>query len=236
MCRIISWIEVEGKNLYMDNESLRDSYARELIKETGHNEDVEGHGFIRKYYNIPEGKGKEFEVNDFWNYGKLPEEIANKFRNNEMDELFKYVSNYGLINIVRYATDTYKEKAWKLLLKNNPSNFDLSYIVCYATDTYKEKAWKLLLKNNPSHDELRYIVCCATDTYKEKAWKLILKNNPSNNDLRGIVCCATDTYKEKAWKLILKNNPSNDDLRDIVYCTTDTYKEKARLELAKRNQ
>ena len=148
MCRIISWIEVEGKNLYMDNESLRDAYARELIKETGRNSDVVGHGFIRKYYNIPEEKGKEFEVNDFWNYEKLPEEIANKFRNNEMDELFKYISNDDLSYIVCYATDTYKEKAWKLLLKNNPSNDDLSYIVYWATDTYMEKARLELAKRN----------------------------------------------------------------------------------------
>jgi len=177
MCRIISWIEVEGKNLYMDNESLRDSYARELIKETGRTSDVVGHGFVRKYYNIPEGKGKEFEVDDFWNYEKLPEEIANKFRNNEMDELFKYISNDDLRYIVCWATDTYKEKAGKLLLKNNPSNDDLSYIVCYATDTYKEKAWKLLLKNNPSNDDLSYIVYWATDTYMEKARLELAKRN-----------------------------------------------------------
>jgi hypothetical protein len=53
----------------------------------------------------------------------------------------------------------------------------LRFIVCCATDTYKEKAWKLILKNNPSNDDLRDIVYCTTDTYKEKARLELAKRN-----------------------------------------------------------
>jgi hypothetical protein len=174
---MVSWIGFEDKLLYMDNASLRDSYARKLIEETGRKEDVVGHGFIRKYYNIPEGKGREFEVNEFWNYEKLPEEISMKLQNGEMDDLLEYVSNINLCDIIILAPDSWKVKAWEIFSKNNPSNIYLRCIIRYAPESWKEKASEILLRNNPSNLELRYIICYAPDSWKVKAQKLLDERN-----------------------------------------------------------
>jgi hypothetical protein len=203
---MVSWIGFEDKLLYMDNASLRDSYARKLIEETGRKVDVVGHGFIRKYYNIPEGKGIEFEVRDFWNYEKLPEEISMKLQNGEMDDLLEYVNNLDLSYIIIYAPESWKEKAWQILSKNNPSNDDLRCIIIHAPESWKEKAWEILLRNNLSNYDLCYIIIHAPESWKEKASEILLRNNPSNLELRYIICYAPDSWKVKAQKLLDERN------------------------------
>jgi hypothetical protein len=233
---MVSWIGFEDKLLYMDNASLRDSYARKLIEETGRKEDVVGHGFIRKYYNIPEGNGKEFEVRDFWNYEKLPEEIATKLQNGEMDDLLEYVSNINLRYIISVALESWKVKAWKIFSKNNPSNDDLCYIIICAPESWKVKAWEILSKNNPSNIDLRCIIRYAPDSWKVKACEILLRNNPDNFGLRCIIRYAPESWKVKAWEILSKNNPSNIDLSYIIIYAPESWKVKAQKLLDERNK
>ena len=73
MCEFKSWIEKDGKILHLTDLDLRDKVIKERLKDCKDN-DILGHGAIRKAYNIT--GGKDYEVKDFWNTKKLPIEIA----------------------------------------------------------------------------------------------------------------------------------------------------------------
>jgi len=145
MCDMVSYVKVDDKLLYIDNDTLRDPFVKKLIKETGRKSDVLGHGFIRKAYNIPQGKGKDFENRDFWNPDNFPEEIADKLRNNEFSELWNYMDIFDLSYIIRYAPSEYKEKAWELFKGIKYDKYDLRYIIKYASPEIANEA-KILLE------------------------------------------------------------------------------------------
>jgi len=75
MCEFISWIEFKDEILYMTDRDLETSNGRKLLKDVGY-EDIEGHGLIRKFYNIADGKGKNKECEDFSTPDNFPFDIV----------------------------------------------------------------------------------------------------------------------------------------------------------------
>ena len=208
MCNFLSYIEKGDNFYYLDDSKVFSKEGRALLKHCQDN-DILGHGTIRKYFSDTDGKpmtgGKNCEVNDFWNTEKLPSELATKVKNFEQHwgrMLKTGLFQNALLGMVMYAPEEYKALAWKQLLKQEPSNYDLRYLVMHAPEEYKALAGKQLLKQGPSNDDLRCLVEYAPEEYKALAWKQLLKQGPSNDDLRCLVEYAPEEYAKKAQKLL----------------------------------
>jgi hypothetical protein len=228
MCEFISWYESGMKLYYLTDAEVFSEEGK--LKLTGcKDNDILGHGAIKKFYEGMDGV--QYEERDFWN-DTLPKELADKVK--EFDKHWGrmwtegYFQNDDLCYIIEYAPDEWAAKAWKQLLKQNPSNYYLRYIVAYAPDKWKAKAWEQLLKQNPSNYDLRYIIKYAPGEWASKALEQLLKHNPSNNDLCYIIEYAPSEWASKAWEQLLKQNPSNDDLCNIVEFAPDEWASKAR--------
>ena len=107
MCEFISWVELDDEVLYLDDEDVFSKFGKEIFKDCKDN-DILGHGAIRKYYNIPDNKGIGREVKDFWNVKKLPEILQSKVEKfpGDWKEIFtKYFQNDDLCYLVAYAPD-----------------------------------------------------------------------------------------------------------------------------------
>ena len=161
MCNFISWVELpDGKLAFLTDEDVFSRHGRRVLQGCRDN-DFLGHGAIRRFFGLGP-RGTDREVRDFWNLEKLPQEIADKIR--EFDKHWGrmwragFFQNDDLIYIIINASEEWKEKAWRKLLKQNPSNLDLRIIIRYAPNpSYKAKAAEQLLKQKPSSYELRYI-------------------------------------------------------------------------------
>ena len=75
MCEFISWIEYKDEILYLTSKDLETRKGREMLKSVGR-EDIAGHGAIRYYFNIPDGKGTPKECTDFSTPNNFPEDIV----------------------------------------------------------------------------------------------------------------------------------------------------------------
>ena len=73
MCEFISWIEKDNKLYYLTDAEIFSEMGKERLEGCQDN-DFLGHGAIRRFYQIK--GGIDHEVKDFWNYKKLPPEIA----------------------------------------------------------------------------------------------------------------------------------------------------------------
>ena len=203
MCDFKSYIELEdGTIAHLTDVELRDKTIRERLKGCQDN-DLIGHGAIRKAFNIT--RGRDVEIKDFWNIEQFPKEIQVTLRN--FDKYYSRVwsecfTGEDLRYIIYYAPEAWKNKAWEQLLKQEPSNDDLRCIIEYAPEAYKNKAWKQLLKQEPSNNDLCCIVYYAPEAWKNKASEQLLKQKPSNNDLCYIVNYAPEAWANKASKLL----------------------------------
>jgi len=236
MCDFISWIEVQKNNetvyLYLTDKDVFSTDGREILGDCKDN-DIIGHGAIRRYYNLNSHQGKEREEINFWKKNApIPREIKDKIK--EFNKHWGKMWNSGafqnddLCYIIEYAPKEFKQKAWNRLLKQNPTNYDLKYIVISAPKEFKQKAWNRILKQNPTNYDLCYITRHSTPKYKEKAWTELLKQNPTNSDLTYIIEYAPKEFKQKAWNKPLKQNPTNSDLRYIVISAPKEFKQKAK--------
>ena len=183
MCEFISWIDVqkdgEVHHLFLtDAEVYDDSHGREVFGDCKDN-DVLGHGAIRKYYNLRLSQGIEHEARDFWK-ARLPPEITQK--------LADFDRNWG-----------------RMFHAGAFQNDDLRYLVSYAPEPYKAKAAEQLLKQKPSNDDLRFLVAFAPEPYKAKAWEQLLKQKMSNDSLCCLVAYAPEPYKAKAAEQLLSS-------------------------------
>lgn len=63
MCEFVSWVELDGEVLYLNDKALRDKRGRELKRYLGEKyyEDVPGHGAICWYYDIEHNQGMHRE-------------------------------------------------------------------------------------------------------------------------------------------------------------------------------
>jgi len=205
MCEFISYIKKDGLLLYLTDAEIFSKDGKERLRGCLDN-DVIGHGAIKKFYNFR--GGDEYEMRNFWNANRLPEELAAKiadFDNHWGKTFQKYFMNDDLRHIIYHAPETWKVKAWKQLLKQKPDSKDLRYIIYYAPEQWKAKAWKQLLKQKPDSKDLRYIIEYAPEQWKAKAWKQLLKQKPTNNDLYYIIHYASEKWKAKALEQLNKN-------------------------------
>jgi len=75
MCNFISWIEYKDEILYMTDRDLETSRGKKLSRDIGF-EDIAGHGAIRSFFNIPDGKGTDRESTDFSTPDNFPQDIV----------------------------------------------------------------------------------------------------------------------------------------------------------------
>lgn len=80
MCEFISWKAVERNGethlFYLTDQEVFSKEGTKKFKDCQDN-DVLGHGAIDRFFEL-NGKGRQYEVQDFWNLKKLPQEIAEK--------------------------------------------------------------------------------------------------------------------------------------------------------------
>ena len=75
MCNFISWIEYKDEILYMTDRDLETSRGKKLLRDIGF-EDIAGHGAIRSFFNIPNGKGTRKESKNFSTPDNFPQDIV----------------------------------------------------------------------------------------------------------------------------------------------------------------
>jgi hypothetical protein len=231
MCDFISWIEKNGVLHYLTDAEIFEDGKLSPRLEGCRDNDIIGHGAIRKYYAIQ--AGKEFETKKFWEKGALPNELEKKVK--KFDKFWgktfasgKYFQNDDLYYIICNAPESWKAKAWEQLIAQKPSNDDLRYIICYAPESWKAKASEQLIAQKPSKHDLRHIIYYAPESWKAKASEQLIAQKPSNDDLHYIIYYAPESWKAKAWEQLLTQKPSNDDLRHIICYAPESWKAKAR--------
>ena len=83
MCERYSWIEKDGNVLFLTPDQVYNSKrGRELRKHTKDPQDYHGHGAIRFYYNLENGKEKECE--DFSTPDNFPPVLAEAIKSGIM--------------------------------------------------------------------------------------------------------------------------------------------------------
>ena len=90
MCEFVSWIELK-KPLVTDNDDLvlflttdhlKDKKGRKTAKRRGN--DINGHGAIREYYDLPPGAGADKECTDFSTPDNFPAQIVDAIKDGKM--------------------------------------------------------------------------------------------------------------------------------------------------------
>ena len=79
MCDFVSWIEYDGRLYYLTKKALGDKKGKAIYKDI--KDDICGHGAIRRYYDIPDGKGSNLERTNFLTSDNFPVEIAKTIKN-----------------------------------------------------------------------------------------------------------------------------------------------------------
>jgi len=175
MCEFISWIVSGGKLFYLTDQDIFSEHGREVLAGCKDN-DFLGHGAIREFWNLQGGAEKE--ERDFWNFEKLPKELALMVRDfdKHWSKTFKtYFQNDDLRHIIYDAPNEWKAKALGQLLKQKPGNSGLTGIIIYAhaPEELKAKVWKQLLKQKPGNSDLSRIINYAPEKWKDKARKML---------------------------------------------------------------
>ncbi|MHB9010634.1 MAG: hypothetical protein ACYC49_00180 [Ignavibacteriaceae bacterium] len=122
MCEFISWKAVERNGethlFYLTDQEVFSKEGTKKFKDCQDN-DVLGHGAIDRFFEL-NGKGRQYEVQDFWNLKKLPQEIASKVQH--FDAHWGKMFNSGAFQsddleyIVQNGPQEWRERAQKQLL------------------------------------------------------------------------------------------------------------------------
>lgn len=90
MCEFLSWIESGYGRLIITDKDLRSKEGKKLLKKSGSDRDVTGHGFVQEYYGLSYYTGKHVELDlgkaTKWQFFKLPKQIKELFKNKETTE------------------------------------------------------------------------------------------------------------------------------------------------------
>ena len=228
MCNFLSWVSVEGKLFYLTDQDVYSEAGKEKLAGCKDN-DILGHGAIRKFYGLL--SGLDCERQDFW-ADDLPKELKLKLKN--FDKHWgrmwrsRVFQNNDLFYIIYSSRSPWKGKASEQLLRQNPTNDDLCCIICFAPSPWKGKAWEQLLKQKPTNSDIRYVVCNVPGRlWRERAYRKLLKSNPTNDDLRYTICFVHNSLEEMAWKQLLKQNPTSSDLQFLATYAPPPYKREA---------
>jgi hypothetical protein len=119
MCEFISWKAVERNGethlFYLTDQEVFSKEGTKKFKDCRDN-DVLGHGAIDRFFEL-NGKGRQYEVQDFWNLKNLPQEIAEKVQH--FDAHWGKMFNSGAFQsddleyIIQNGPPEWKEKAQK---------------------------------------------------------------------------------------------------------------------------
>lgn len=141
MCEFISWIEVnrEGKKeiLYLDDELLAEKRTKKILEGSKDN-DFLGHHAIRAVWDLKTNEGVEGEVPDFWNTGKLPQELQQKLKDfpSFKKNFGKMFENYAQSNDLRYVVKNASEN-WKELKDLCQTKLIAPFLKKVTTETLK---------------------------------------------------------------------------------------------------
>jgi len=85
MCEFISWIEKNKDIIFLTGDDVfRTKEGKKLQKYCGNNEDLVGHGAIRRFYNIPHNVGVNIECSNFLSPRNFPKEIVKAIKSGKM--------------------------------------------------------------------------------------------------------------------------------------------------------
>jgi hypothetical protein len=158
MCDFISWVDIDGVVFFITDKELRTKRGRDLMKYSGWDTDVIGHGFIREYYELPPGAansewgyhvnkrlGNNCEINCFIEYmDRFPEEIQKAFK--YFKQNFSYILNEPEVLSNRCRKDEFDEV--KFLVENGAElNPIKSYSVPIVSACNYEHVIQYLLDN-----------------------------------------------------------------------------------------
>ena len=122
MCEFVSWIEHKGIIYFLSDDELSTSKGHELRQYCGSEDDLLGHGAIRKYYNLGQDQGVNKECNDFSSPDNFPAKIQTMIRDGKFKRLtlMKFPSSL-LSATVLEEYQKIKQPAW-FDLYDNPIN------------------------------------------------------------------------------------------------------------------
>lgn len=145
-------------------------------------------------------------------FPKLPEKIVDFYLHNFSNNNLFYV-------IVDSKNPDIQNKAWDILLNNNPNNDDLRDLIKYLKNPdIKNKVSNFLLNNNPDKFSLIYIIAISPDEdIQNKALNILLNKIPNNNDLvHVIIGSKIPDIQIRTWNILKNNKPSNNILTIII--------------------
>ena len=83
MCEFISWVEFQGKILFLNDKRMSEKESKMRVKFPDKSERV-GHGAIRWYYSLGDNDGVQKECTDFSSPSNFPKEIVREFKAGRM--------------------------------------------------------------------------------------------------------------------------------------------------------
>jgi len=81
MCEFVSWIDYKGQVLFLNDKKLNSRRGKELKEYDLNPENWQGHGAICWFYGIERKDCKQFELEDFSDPFKFPEEVREEIKN-----------------------------------------------------------------------------------------------------------------------------------------------------------
>ena len=87
MCHFVSWVEHKGIVYFLSDDELATPEGRELRQYCECDDDLLGHGAIRKYYNLGNDQGVAKECMDFSNPENFPQRIRKMIKDGKFRRL-----------------------------------------------------------------------------------------------------------------------------------------------------
>ncbi len=213
MCNFISWIEEDGKLLYLTDADVFSKHGRKTLAGALHN-DVLGHGAIREFFGIG-SRGKEREVCDFWKTELLPAEIAKKVRSFDAHwgKMFRggNFMDDDLWYIIESAPPAWRNMAAEQLMRQDEDCYYADSIICSARigDEQKKAAWSKLLGVVPAKSELMKIAYDAKYKWARVAFKELIghDSDPTICELKYVLENCTPKLRPAVQRAIKELGP-----------------------------
>jgi len=237
MCEFPSWIEVwqeagVGKTAIFflsDREVFAvDGHSRNALSRCAAN-DMLGHGAIRNYFLIDQGRQHEYKA--FWeDTGFLPEELAEKLKTPEtflanwgrMFTSGKYFQNDDLLYVVQFAPMKWARMFFCQLIKQKDNATQLAMIAeNWRRLTLARAAYEALQEQGMSNGILAKIATYAGDKIASDAWHALQKRRINKPML--IYIAANSRCKHAAaaaWEVVRKKSLAKNDLREVANSST----------------
>ncbi len=135
MCHFVSWINYDGKNYFLQNSDLLTKEGKALKKYLGtrFHDDIQGHGAIRRYFDLPRGRGRSKE---HLSLKVLPKEIVKAIKNGSM-------SLIGTPSSFLVTTTLCRESIKEFYRKMLPVDRKYNFLSSYYAKKSKEIFWEI---------------------------------------------------------------------------------------------